>query len=87
MSEKLQDWLFSQYTVSNALGERRTIKDIFKAKGLVPPGGTGECAAPKLLQFAYSHRLKDFFTENYPEPIVEGGVTLRDMLYFRRELG
>ena len=37
--------------------------------------------------FAYSHRLKDFFTENYPEPIVEGGVTLRDMLYFRRELG
>ena len=37
--------------------------------------------------FAYSHRLKDFFTENYPEPIVEGGVTLRDMVYFRRELG
>ena len=58
MSEKLQDWLFSQYTVSNALGERRTIKDIFKAKGLVPPGGTGECAAPKLLQFAYLHGLK-----------------------------
>ncbi len=36
--------------------------------------------------FSYSHRVKDFFTDNYPGPIVEGGVTLRDMVYFKLEL-
>ena len=34
--------------------------------------------------FGYSHRVRDFFTENYHEPIVEAGVTLRDMVYFKR---
>ena len=34
--------------------------------------------------FVYSHRVRDFFTENYHEPIVEAGVTLRDMVYFKR---
>ena len=28
--------------------------------------------------------VPDFFTKNYDHPIVEGGVTLRDMIYFRR---
>ena len=27
--------------------------------------------------FVYSHRVENFFTENYPRPITEGGVTLR----------
>lgn len=47
--------------------------------------GTGE--TPSTLRFyercgyRYSHRIADFFTDNYPEPIVEEGVTLRDMVY------
>lgn len=51
--------------------------------------GTGE--APSTLRFYescgydYSHRVKDFFTRNYPEPIIEEGVRLRDMVYFRKE--
>ena len=49
MSEKLQDWIFRQYIVHNALGESSSIADIFAAAGLVAPGGTGECAVPKLL--------------------------------------
>ena len=57
MSEDLQEWLFRQYVVYNALGERMSIHDIFREKGLVPPAGTGECAAPKLLQYAYAHGL------------------------------
>ena len=36
--------------------------------------------------FVYSHRVENFFIENYPRPIVEGGVTLRDKVYYRREL-
>lgn len=57
-SEELQKWLFERYIVYNAEGSPRSIGEIFAAKGLVPPGGTGECAAPKLLQYAYSHKYK-----------------------------
>ena len=57
-SRELQDWLFRQYRVKNGLGEEKDIKDIFAARGLVPPGGTGECAAPKLLNYAFRNGLK-----------------------------
>lgn len=57
-SVALQEWIFRQYVVSNALGEKKSILDIFSERGLVPPGGTGDCAAPKLLQYAYLHGLK-----------------------------
>ena len=57
-SAELQDWLFSQYKVSNARGKTLSIKEVFALRGLTPPGGTGDCAAPKLLQYAYSHGLK-----------------------------
>ena len=57
-SAELQDWLFSQYIVSNARGESLSIKEVFARRGLVPPGGTGDCTAPKLLQYAYSHSLR-----------------------------
>lgn len=53
-SAKLQQWLFRQFVLNNALGERRTIYQIFQDCGRgIPPAGTGECAAPKLLQYAY----------------------------------
>ena len=58
MSAELQDWLFDQYKVLNARGEIRSIKEIFAGRGLVPPGGTGDCAAPKMLQEAYRRHLK-----------------------------
>ena len=57
-SRRLQEWLFEQYVVLNGRGERRSIRQIFADRGLVPPGGTGDCAAPKLLQYALSHGLK-----------------------------
>ncbi len=57
MSEALQTWLFRQYVVRNAAGETKTILDLFAEKGLVPPGGTGDCAAPRLLQYAFVHSL------------------------------
>lgn len=58
MSDRLQDWIFRQYIVHNADGEEISIADLFASKGLVPPGGTGECAAPKLLEYAYRHNLQ-----------------------------
>lgn len=36
--------------------------------------------------FAYSHRVKNFFTNHYDHPIYEAGVQLADMVYLRRNL-
>lgn len=58
MSDDLQKWIFGQYKVCNSLGEEKSILDIFGEKGLVPPGGTGECAAPKLLDYAFRRGLR-----------------------------
>lgn len=58
MSDKLQHWIFEQYIVHNPSGCSSSIFSIFENEGLVPPGGTGECAAPKLLEYAYRHGLK-----------------------------
>ena len=58
MSENLQNWIFRQYIVHNASGEKASIAEIFSQQGITPPGGTGECAAPKLLEYAYRNGLK-----------------------------
>ena len=58
MSDNLHKWIFSRYVVRNGKGEERNILDIFADHGLVPPGGTGDCAAPKLLQYAFTHGLR-----------------------------
>ena len=51
-SEALQRWLFDQYNLFNAQGERRTVSQIFGSA--IPPSGTGDCCGPKLLQAAYA---------------------------------
>ena len=57
-SAALQEWLFSQFVMLNARGESRTLLQIFaEHRGCVPPAGAGECAAPKLLQYAYKNSL------------------------------
>lgn len=58
MSEELQQWIFRQYIVHNASGASSSILDIFTSEGLVPPGGTGDCAAPKLLEYAFLNDLQ-----------------------------
>ena len=58
MSEELQAWIFRQYIVHNSLGCPSSISEIFSGIGLVPPGGTGECAAPKLMEYAYRNGLE-----------------------------
>lgn len=58
-SAALQLWLFRQFDMLNAKGERKDLCEIFKdtPQGL-PPAGAGECALPKLLQYAYIHGLQ-----------------------------
>ena len=58
-SNILQLKLFEQFVLLNALGEKRSLCDIFKhTSQQIPPAGAGECAAPKMLQYAYNHDLK-----------------------------
>lgn len=58
-SAALQQELFMQFRILNAKGEIRDLCDLFKdTVQQVPPAGAGECAAPKLLQYAYLHHLK-----------------------------
>lgn len=51
--------------------------------------GTGE--TPSTLRFykscgySYFHRIPNFFTDNYPTPIIEEGVTLCDMIYLEKQ--
>ena len=58
-SDALQRWLFTQYSMLNAYGERRNLIDIFAdVVHRLPPAGSGDCCAPKLLQYAYSNNMK-----------------------------
>lgn len=57
-SDALQKWIFENAIVHNGAGESSSIWEIFSRGGLTPPGGTGDCAAPKLLNYAFAHGLK-----------------------------
>ncbi len=51
--------------------------------------GTGDC--PFIISFyescgfIKSHRIKNFFTDNYKYPIYEGEIQLVDMIYLRKD--
>jgi ribosomal protein S18 acetylase RimI-like enzyme len=70
--KRLIDFLFSHYTDCNLM--------------LV---GTGD--VPSSLSFYHrcgfteSHRIKNFFTDNYDHPMFEDGKQLVDMVYLKRE--
>ena len=67
MSQDLQLWLFRQYRMLNANGVDKDLVEIWhdyhqnpkiQKKFPLPPGGTGDCCAPKLLQYAYKEHFK-----------------------------
>ena len=53
-SAALQNQIFEQFRILNGRGEIKDLCELFAptAQG-VPPAGAGECAAPKLLQYAF----------------------------------
>jgi len=57
-SAQLQKKLFDHYIFTNALGEQKSASDIFSQTAFrTPPAGTGDCCAPKLMNYAYLHQL------------------------------
>ena len=88
-SQALQRWLFSQFVITppsiSQEGETTEGESILKvftdyakrtgSKQTVPPGGTGECCAPKLLNYANQHGLKplaiaEFWYGDSPKGII-----------------
>ena len=57
-SNFLQQTLFSKYAFLNPQKELKNLLDIFDNPAIKPPAGSGECSAPKLLQFAFTNDLK-----------------------------
>lgn len=58
-SVSLQYELFNQYIFLNQSGEEKGLIELFKnASYKNPPAGAGECAAPKLLQYAFQQKMK-----------------------------
>lgn len=56
LSCALQRKIFEHFVFLNALGEEKNAFEIWN--GQMPPAGAGECAAPRLLQYAYANQLK-----------------------------
>ena len=57
-SNYLQQTLFSKYAFLNQQKELKNLLAIFNDPAIKPPAGSGECAAPKLLQYAFANHLK-----------------------------
>ena len=55
-SNGLQQKLFASYKFLNYKGEEQSLLEIFEKTVLQqPPAAAGDCAAPKLMQYAYEH--------------------------------
>ena len=51
--------VFSLYTFTRFDGKKITLNEIIQAHGgKLPPTGTGDCCAPKLLSYAFEHNLQ-----------------------------
>lgn len=58
LSADLQQRLFDEFQLLNIRGEAKGLVEIFENTAQrVPPGGAGECAGPKLLQYAFANNL------------------------------
>ena len=58
-SAQLQQQLFESYFFLNKEGLQKNLGEIFNDTAeKKPPAGAGECAAPKLLQYAFANNLK-----------------------------
>lgn len=64
-SDALQRWLFTQHQLTQPSGEKQSLLKVFTdyaqrtgSKQTMPPSGTGECCAPRLLDYANAHGMK-----------------------------
>lgn len=65
-SADLQQQIFEQYSFLNQYGQTKSLQAIFSDTPFgKPPAGSGECAMPKLLQFAFAHGYTPLTTAEF----------------------
>lgn len=74
-SSQLQQEIFSAFSFLNPSGERKDLNAIFNEIDTPIPSGAGECAAPKLLHFAYENGLNpiamaEFWWGSPPQTVI-----------------
>ena len=57
-SAALQQVLHESFVFLNSAGKSEELLPIFEPYGKMPPAGAGECAGPRLLQYAFQQNLK-----------------------------
>ncbi len=58
-STDLQNEIFAQYHFLNQSGKEKSLIELFIEAGYKnPPAGAGECAGPKLLQYAFQNQMR-----------------------------
>lgn len=57
-SSDLQFQIHNSFSFQNALDETSSLRSIFDKCQKTPPAGAGECAGPRLLQYAFKNNLK-----------------------------
>ncbi len=76
LSNSLQAWIFSQCLVFNAKGYKSDLVEIFSTTPSgIAPSGAGDCAMPKMLNYAYQHSLTplcvgEFWVGESPRSII-----------------
>lgn len=68
----------------------RFLEETYRGRYETLQAGTGDSSLTVLFYencgFVRSHCIPDFFADHYDHPIWEGGVLLKDMVYFRKKL-
>ncbi len=58
-SLELQRWIFDKFLIINSQKKYKKVSDLFlDTPNSLPPAGAGDCAAPKLLQYAFLNELQ-----------------------------
>ena len=74
----------------HGMGYGKTLIDFIASKYSILQVGTGDSPLTipfyEKCGFIRSHKISNFFTDNYNTPIYEGGVKLIDMIYLQKRL-
>lgn len=82
-SAALQEWLFTQFKVLNGRGEKASLLQIFATyTGTLPPAGAGECAAPKMLHYAYENNMQPLAMAEFWVGASPTGEVRRDGFFY-----
>lgn len=83
LSKKLQNWIFEQYRILNYNGESKDLLEIFKDTAVgYPISGSGDCAAPRLFQYAFLNRMKPIALAEFWYGVSPDGVIRKHGKYY-----